>query len=266
MVRVVRGTLPRHTGAACWLNEDTEVGRPTSDFDDALEILAGPLKAARQTRYDARPPDTQGRCGKGKAASGPRNITCEDRVCTVTEFESTLRQQILRALQDACGESSEVETRISDRDLVKLVSRLFKQFVSVEDAAIRVSTEVMGEGQRSRLPGFVAGLRGYTLKLLNTGDSESVATIDEYLGALNCWFAAILEAWEHAPAAWWEEQWETLEPKMLEKAARGGFFRNRFLEYWDAYQKAMRDMRPPDVERAIRSKAHEIARKEMESG
>lgn len=188
-----------------------------------------------------------------------------------TSGGSSLRDAILRELLQACGDRVErgSMSRISDQELVALVARLFHQFLSVESAAVAISTEVMQEGQTVRLPGYVANLRGYTLQLLRTGGSDSVETINDYLGRINRWFAACLSAWARAPNEWWQAQWPTIDPASIESKKEQGrglgrLLRNRYQQFWEDYSQRARDLNPPDVRRKISNKARELARQEME--
>jgi hypothetical protein len=122
----------------------------------------------------------------------------------------------------------------------------------------------MHEGQKVKLPGHFANLQGYVLQLLHDGGDAAVDKINDYLGDINRWIAASLEAWERAPEEWWKEWWERISPRSLEQKARVGFMGNKYREFWNQYEGFARHLTPPEAKSQILEIAGRIARKAME--
>lgn len=181
-------------------------------------------------------------------------------------FGGRLREQLLEVFLEAAADGaarSDAQQRVADEELVALVQRLFRQFMSIEGAVVAIATEFMREGQKVKLPGHFANLRGYVLQLLQDGGEDAVDKINDYLGDINRWMAASLRAWELAPDRWWTEWWERLSPQAIEQAARVAFLGNRFGTYWKSYREMARDLTPPEAKSQILEIAGRIARQAM---
>ena len=179
-----------------------------------------------------------------------------------------MRNALLKTLLEACGdrgaaEGSRPEERISEEQLVALVEKLFRQFLSIESAVVAIATDIVQEGQKVRLPGYVANLRGYVLQLIHNADSDAVDVINEYLGDINNWIAACLMAWVSAPESWWTEWWGKVSPRAIEEGVQVGLLKNKFQEYWKQFREYSRDLSPPEVTAQIQAIAGRIAKERM---
>ncbi len=186
-------------------------------------------------------------------------------------FGGTTRKAMLKTLLEACGDrgaaegidKARSEERISEEQLVALVERLFRQFLSIESAVVAIATDIVQEGQKVRLPGYVANLRGYVLQLIHNADSDAVGVINEYLGDINNWIAACLMAWVEAPESWWGEWWGKVNPRVIEEKVQVGLLRNKFQEYWKQFRELSRDLAPPEAKAQILAMASRIAMEKM---
>ena len=183
-------------------------------------------------------------------------------------FEGGVRENILKGVLEACGEmeASGVRERISDSDLTAFILRLYRQMTAIEGAIVPIAAEIMKEAQKNKLPGHVANLKGYTLQLLRIGGMEAVDKINDYLGDINCWIAAILYGWTKAPEEWWLKWWEKLSPTNIERNAAANFLRNKYREYWKRYGESIRELNPIFVKSQINEISGDLARKKMKRG
>jgi len=184
-------------------------------------------------------------------------------------FGGAMREQLLEVFLETSPDVApastmpNVDERVSNVELVALVQRLYRQFMSIESAVVAISTEFMQEGQKIKLPGHFANLKGYVLQLLHDGGEDAVEKINDYLGDINRWIAASLKAWELAPDRWWSEWWERISPKAVEQRSKVGFMGNKYGEYWKNYREMSRDLTPPEAKSQIFEIAGRIAREAM---
>jgi len=184
-------------------------------------------------------------------------------------FGGAMREQLLEVFLETSPDVEpastmpNVDERVSNVELVALVQRLYRQFMSIESAVVAISTEFMQEGQKIKLPGHFANLKGYVLQLLHDGGEDAVEKINDYLGDINRWIAASLKAWELAPDRWWSEWWERISPKAVEQRSKVGFMGNKYGEYWKNYREMSRDLTPPEAKSQIFEIAGRIAREAM---
>jgi len=228
--------------------------------------LAALLEEADRSAQDQPATNT----GAGIADRTLQDLSPAEQGALLRAFGSDMRTGLLRVFLEATGEegggsgsAAQAEERVSNTELVALVARLFRQFLSIETAVVAISTEFMQEGQKVKLPGHFANLRGYVLQLIHDGGVDSVDKINEYLGDINRWIAASLKAWELAPDRWWTEWWDRISPRAIEEKARVGFMGNKYNQFWKLYREMFLDLTPPEAKSQIFEIAGKIARETM---
>lgn len=187
----------------------------------------------------------------------------------IRAFGGTIRSELLRAFLDACGDhpvtsansGPKAVERITDAELIALVGRLFRQFVSIEEAVVGIAAEFTKDATKARLPGKRVDLKSYTLQLLRSGGTDSAQQINDYLEDISRWTAAILAAWANAPEEWWKEWWGRINPRTIESKPRAGLLAkllaNKHRQWWDEFRELVRDLNPDEV----RSQLWEVAAK-----
>jgi hypothetical protein len=186
-------------------------------------------------------------------------------------FGGEMRQALLKVLLFGGAEEgvppADLVERISNDELVALVARLLRQFLSIESAVVAFATEFMHEGQKVKLPRHFANLRGYVLQLIHNGGIDSVEKVNSYLKDINQWIAASLKAWEQAPDQWWTEWWRKISPQSIEEEISVGvvgiLIGNKYYHYWKRYRELAQDLNPPDAKSQILEIAGRIAKETM---
>jgi hypothetical protein len=200
-------------------------------------------------------------------------LTPTARAALARTFGGETSRALVKVILDACADragadglepSVRGDERISQEQLVALVEKLFRQFLRIEAAVVAVATDIVSAGNKLRLPGYVANLRGYVLQLIHNADSDAVDVIDQYLGDINNWIAACLLAWVEAPERWWAEWWGRLNPRTIEEKVQVGILKNKFQEYWKQFKEFSRDLAPPEAKAQILAIASRIAREKMQ--
>lgn len=187
----------------------------------------------------------------------------KDRGTLMRVFGSAIRRDLLRVFREACADHSvdsearSVE-RITNEELVALVARLFRQFLDIESAVVGIAVDFT-KGTHPRLPGRAADLKGHTLQLLRNGGDDAVESINDYLGDINQWMAAILTAWADAPVEWWKEWWGKIKPGAIEENAQVGLWANKYRRYWADFCELVRDLDPIGVEPQLLEVAAKLA-------